>query len=158
VLPAALRPCEQRLGRSWRDVPEPLRNRWAAFAAWESSRALWALEAGHVDMASVRPAQVAAHAVELAIARGGPEFAPAFGDGPGAVEGVLARSVPWWHVVCGGEGWASRAAEGSQERARVRALRLGLDGSPPRTFAELARELHTSAPRAAAAWYAAMER
>jgi hypothetical protein len=34
-------------------------------------------------------------------------------------------------------------------------LRLGLDGTPPRTFAELARELRTSTSRATAAWYAA---
>lgn len=155
VLPAALRPCEQRLGRAWDQVPAPLRARWASFAAAESARALDAVDLVHAGVDTVRPAQVAMHGVELAIARGGPEFAPPFGDGPDAVEQVLARSVPWWAAVCGGDGWSAWAAALPAEPARVAMLRLGLDGTPPRTFAELARELRTSTSRATAAWYAA---
>lgn len=155
VLPAALRPCEQRLGRAWDRVPAPLRARWASFAASESARALDGVDLAHAGVGTVRPAQVAMHGVELAIARGGPEFAPPFGDGPDAVEQVLARSVPWWTAVCGGDAWAAWAAGLPAEPARVALLRLGLDGTPPRTFVELARELRTSTSRATAAWYAA---
>jgi DNA-directed RNA polymerase sigma subunit (sigma70/sigma32) len=35
-------------------------------------------------------------------------------------------------------------------------LRFGFDGSAPRTFEEMARELQTSTSRATADWYAAM--
>ncbi|NBQ14408.1 MAG: hypothetical protein EBU31_07300 [Proteobacteria bacterium] len=95
-------------------------------------------------------------AVERAIARGGPEFAPANGDGPEALDDALRRCVPWWHAVDAGDGWQALAARRSPGAARVLTLRYGLDGTAPRTFEEIARELRTSAPLATAAWYAAM--
>lgn len=152
VLPSALVPCAQRLGRAWADVPLPLQRRWAAFAADESVRAIEALDLREVGIDAVRPAAVAAHGVELAIARGGPEFAPPQGDGPDALERVLATCVPWWRAACLGEGWLEAHADD-----RAVSLRLGGDGSAPRTHAEAARELRTSAARATAAWYAALK-
>lgn len=156
ALPAALVPCVQRLGRSWGDVPLPLRMRWTAFAALECAHALDFGGQSSVAIEDLRPAQLAAHAVERAIARGGPEFAPANGDGPEAFDDALGRCVPWWHAVCAGDGWQAIAARRSPEAARVLTLRYGLDGSAPRTLEEIARELRTSASLAAAAWYAAM--
>jgi hypothetical protein len=156
ALPAALVPCVQRLGRSWGDVPLPLRMRWTAFAAIECAHALDFGGQSSVAIEDLRPAQLAAHAVERAIARGGPEFAPANGDGPHALDDALRRCVPWWHAVCAGDGWQAIAAHRSPESARVLTLRFGLDGTAPRTFEEIARELRTSASLAAAAWYAAM--
>ena len=156
ALPAALVPCVQRLGRSWGDVPLPLRMRWTAFAAIECAHALDFGGQSSVAIEDLRPAQLAAHAVERAIARGGPEFAPANGDGPHALDDALRRCVPWWHAVCAGDGWQAIAARRSPESARVLTLRFGLDGTAPRTLEEIARELRTSASLAAAAWYAAM--
>lgn len=151
VLPTALVPCAQRLGRAWADVPLPLQRRWAAFAAEESVRAIEALDLREVGIDAVRPAAVAAHGVELAIARGGPEFAPPQGDGPEALERVLATCVPWWRAACLGDGWLEAHAG-----VRAISLRLGGDGGAPRTHAETARELRTSSARATAAWYAAL--
>ena len=156
ALPAALVPCVQRLGRSWGDVPAPLRMRWTAFAARECAHALDFGGQSSVAIEDLRPAQLAAHAVERAIARGGPEFAPANGDGPEALDDALRRCVPWWHAVDAGDGWQALAARRSPGAARVLTLRYGLDGTAPRTFEEIARELRTSAPLATAAWYAAM--
>lgn len=151
VLPTALVPCAQRLGRAWVDVPLPLQRRWAAFAAEESVRAIEALDLREVGIDAVRPAAVAAHGVELAIARGGPEFAPPQGDGPDALDRVLATCVPWWRAACLGDGWIER-----HPGDRVVALRLAADGGAPRTHVETARELRTSPARATAAWYAAL--
>ena len=156
ALPAALVPCVHRLGRSWGDVPQPLRMRWTAFAALECAHALDFGGQSSVAIEDLRPAQLAAHAVERAIARGGPEFAPANGDGPEALDDAVRRCVPWWHAVCAGDGWIARGAHRSPEAARVLTLRYGLDGTAPRTLEEIARELRTSASLAAAAWYAAM--
>ena len=156
ALPAALVPCVQRLGRSWGDVPPPLRMRWTAFAALECAHALDFGGQSSVAIEDLRPAQLAAHAVERAIARGGPEFAPANGDGPEALDDALRRCVSWWHAVDAGDGWQALAARRSPEAVRVLTLRYGLDGTAPRTFEEIARELRTSAPLATAAWYAAM--
>lgn len=94
-LPAALHPCAQRLGRAWDLLPEALRYRWAAFAATEAAAALEPGAPLPVDVAGLRPTLVAEHAVERAIARGGPEFAPPQGDGPEALEAALLGCVPW---------------------------------------------------------------
>lgn len=94
-LPAALVPCVQRLGRSWPGLPEPLRYRWATFAAAECARALEPDAPLAVDVAGLRPSLIAEHAVERAIARGGPEFAPPRGDGPEALAHALDACVPW---------------------------------------------------------------
>jgi hypothetical protein len=99
---------------------------------------------------------IAAHAVERTIARGGPEFAPSNGDDAMALDQAVQRCVPWWHVVCAGDGWCAAAAQTSPEHRRVLDLRFGFDGSAPRTFEEMARELQTSTSRATADWYAAM--
>jgi hypothetical protein len=155
ALPAALVPCAQRLGRSWDQVPAPLRMRWTAFAASEAGRALEFGGLSQVAIAAVRPSQLAAHAVERAIARGGPEFAPPAGEGAGALDDAVRRCVPWWHAVCAGDGWAAIVDRRAPD-ARTVVLRFGLDGAPPRTFDEMARELRTSASLAAAAWYRAM--
>jgi hypothetical protein len=156
VLPVALLPCVQRLGRGWDEVPVSLRMRWAAFAALECAHALEFGEHSSVAIEDVHPAHVAAHAVERAIARGGPEFAPSNGDDANALEDAIMRCVPWWHVVCAGDGWLSTAAKCAPEHGRVLALHFGLDGTMPRTFEEIARELKISTSRATADWYAAM--
>jgi len=156
VLPAALVPCVQRLGRGWDEVPESLRMRWTAFGAIECVRALDFGEHSLVAIEDVSPSHVAAHAVERAIARGGPEFAPNNGDDASALNDALRHSVPWWHVVCAGDGWSAAAAQCAPEHRRALSLRFGFDGTPPRTFEEMARELQISTSRATAAWYAAM--
>ena len=94
-LPAALHPCAQRIGRAWDALPEPLRFRWAAFAASEAAAALEPDAPLPVDVAGLRPSLIAEHAVERAIARGGPEFAPLQGDGPDALEASLRACMPW---------------------------------------------------------------
>ena len=156
VLPVALVPCVQRLGRGWDEVPVSLRMRWAAFAALECSHALEFGEHSSVAIEDVHPAHVAAHAVERAIARGGPEFAPSNGDDSHALDGAIMRCVPWWHVVCAGDGWLTASAKCAPEHSRVLTLHFGLDGTMPRTFEEIARELKISTSRATADWYAAM--
>jgi hypothetical protein len=156
VLPVALVPCVQRLGRGWDDVPVSLRMRWAAFAAMECAHALEFGEHASVAIEDVHPAHVAAHAVERAIARGGPEFAPSNGDDANALNDAVVRCVPWWHVVCAGDGWLIAATKCTPEHCRVLTLHFGLDGTMPRTFEEMARELKVSTSRATADWYAAM--
>ena len=156
VLPVALVPCVQRLGRGWDDVPISLRLRWAAFAAMECAHALEFGEHSSVAIEDVHPAHVAAHAVERAIARGGPEFAPSNGDDANALNDAIIRCVPWWHVVCAGDGWLTASAKCAPEHSRVLTLHFGLDGTMPRTFEEMARELKISTSRAIADWYAAM--
>ena len=156
VLPVALVPCVQRLGRGWDDVPISLRLRWAAFAAMECAHALEFGEHSSVAIEDVHPAHVAAHAVERAIARGGPEFAPSNGDDANALNDAIIRCVPWWHVVCAGDGWLTASAKCAPEHGRVLTLHFGLDGTMPRTFEEMARELKVSTSRATADWYAAM--
>lgn len=156
VLPVALVPCVQRLGRGWDEVPVSLRMRWAAFAALECAHALEFGEHSSVAIEDVHPAHVAAHAVERAIARGGPEFAPSNGDDANALDDAIMRCVPWWHVVCAGDGWLSPSAKCAPEHGRVLTLHFGLDGTMPRTFEEIARELKISTSRATADWYAAM--
>ena len=156
VLPVALVPCVQRLGRGWDDVPISLRLRWAAFAAMECAHALEFGEHSSVAIEDVHPAHVAAHAVERAIARGGPEFAPSNGDDANALDEAIMRCVPWWHVVCAGDGWLTASAKCAPEHGRVLTLHFGLDGTMPRTFEEMARELKVSTSRATADWYAAM--
>ena len=156
VLPVALVPCVQRLGRGWDEVPVSLRMRWAAFAALECAHALEFGEHSSVAIEDVHPAHVAAHAVERAIARGGPEFAPSNGDDANALNDAIMRCVPWWHVVCAGDGWLAAAAKCAPEHGRVLTLHFGLDGTMPRTFEEIARELKVSTSRATADWYAAM--
>jgi hypothetical protein len=156
VLPVALVPCVQRLGRGWDDVPISLRLRWAAFAAMECAHALEFGEHASVAIEDVHPAHVAAHAVERAIARGGPEFAPSNGDDANALNDAIMRCVPWWHVVCAGDGWLTASAKCAPEHGRVLTLHFGLDGTMPRTFEEMARELKVSTSRATADWYAAM--
>lgn len=156
VLPVALVPCVQRLGRGWDEVPVSLRMRWTAFAALECARALEFGEHSSVAIEDVHPAHVAAHAVERAIARGGPEFAPSNGDDASALDDAITRCVPWWHVVCAGDGWLAAATECTAEHARVLTLHFGLDGTMPRTFEEIARELKVSTSRATADWYMAM--
>ena len=156
VLPVALVPCVQRLGRGWDEVPVSLRMRWAAFAALECAHALEFGEHSSVAIEDVHPAHVAAHAVERAIARGGPEFAPSNGDDANALDGAIMRCVPWWHVVCAGDGWLAASAKCAPEHGRVLTLHFGLDGTMPRTFEEIARELKISTSRATADWYAAM--
>ncbi len=156
VLPVALVPCVQRLGRGWDDVPISLRLRWAAFAAMECAHALEFGEHASVAIEDVHPAHVAAHAVERAIARGGPEFAPSNGDDANALNDAVMRCVPWWHVVCAGDGWLTASAKCAPEHGRVLTLHFGLDGTMPRTFEEMARELKVSTSRATADWYAAM--
>jgi hypothetical protein len=156
VLPVALVPCVQRLGRGWDDVPVSLRMRWAAFAAMECAHALEFGEHASVAIEDVHPAHVAAHAVERAIARGGPEFAPSNGDDANALNDAVMRCVPWWHVVCAGDGWLTASAKCAPEHGRVFTLHFGLDGTMPRTFEEMARELKVSTSRATADWYAAM--
>ena len=156
VLPVALVPCVQRLGRGWDEVPVSLRMRWAAFAALECAHALEFGEHSSVAIEDVHPAHVAAHAVERAIARGGPEFAPSNGDDANALNDAIMRCVPWWHVVCAGDGWLAAAAKCAPEHGRVLTLHFGLDGTMPRTFEEIARELKISTSRATADWYAAM--
>lgn len=156
VLPVALVPCVQRLGRGWDEVPVSLRMRWAAFAALECSHALEFGEHSSVAIEGVHPAHVAAHAVERAIARGGPEFAPSNGDNAHALDDAIMRCVPWWHVVCAGDGWLAAAAKCAPEHGRVLTLHFGFDGTVPRTFDEIARELRVSTSRATADWYAAM--
>lgn len=156
VLPVALVPCVQRLGRGWDDVPISLRMRWAAFAAMECAHALEFGEHASVAIEDVHPAHVAAHAVERAIARGGPEFAPSNGDDANALNDAVMRCVPWWHVVCAGDGWLAAATKCTPEQCRVLTLHFGLDGTMPRTFEEMARELKVSTSRATADWYAAM--
>ena len=156
VLPVALVPCVQRLGRGWDEVPVSLRMRWAAFAALECAHALEFGEHSSVAIEDVHPAHVAAHAVERAIARGGPEFAPSNGDDANTLDDAIMRCVPWWHVVCAGDGWLAAATECAPEHGRVLTLHFGLDGTMPRTFEEIARELKISTSRATADWYAAM--
>lgn len=156
VLPEALVPCVQRLGRGWDEVPVSLRMRWAAFAALECSHAIEFGEHSSVAIEDVHPAHVAAHAVERAIARGGPEFAPSNGDDVNALDDAIMRCVPWWHVVCAGDGWLAASAKCAPEHGRVLTLHFGLDGTMPRTFEEIARELKISTSRATADWYAAM--
>ena len=156
VLPVALVPCVQRLGRGWDEVPVSLRMRWAAFAALECAHALEFGEHSSVAIEDVHPAHVAAHAVERAIARGGPEFAPSNGDDANALNDAIMRCVPWWHVVCAGDGWLTASAKCAPEHGRVLTLHFGLDGTVPRTFEEMARELKVSTSRATADWYAAM--
>ena len=156
VLPVALVPCVQRLGRGWDEVPVSLRMRWAAFAALECAHALEFGEHSSVAIEDVHPAHVAAHAVERAIARGGPEFAPSNGDDANTLDDAIMRCVPWWHVVCAGDGWLSPSAKCAPEHGRVLTLHFGLDGTMPRTFEEIARELKISTSRATADWYAAM--
>jgi hypothetical protein len=156
VLPVALVPCVQRLGRGWDEVPISLRMRWAAFAAMECAHALEFGEHASVAIEDVHPAHVAAHAVERAIARGGPEFAPSNGDDANALNDAIIRCVPWWHVVCAGDGWLTASAKCAPEHGRVLTLHFGLDGTMPRTFEEMARELKVSTSRATADWYAAM--
>ena len=156
VLPVALVPCVQRLGRGWDEVPVSLRMRWAAFAALECAHALEFGEHSSVAIEDVHPAHVAAHAVERAIARGGPEFAPSNGDDANALDDAIMRCVPWWHVVCAGDGWLAAATDCAPEHGRVLTLHFGLDGTMPRTFEEIARELKISTSRATADWYAAM--
>ena len=156
VLPVALVPCVQRLGRGWDEVPVSLRMRWAAFAALECSHALEFGEHSSVAIEDVHPAHVAAHAVERAIARGGPEFAPSNGDDSHALDNAIMRCVPWWHVVCAGDGWLTAATKCAPEHRRILTLHFGLDGTVPRTFEEIARELKVSTSRATADWYAAM--
>jgi hypothetical protein len=156
VLPVALVPCVQRLGRGWDEVPISLRLRWAAFAAMECAHALEFGEHASVAIEDVHPAHVAAHAVERAIARGGPEFAPSNGDDANALNDAIMRCVPWWHVVCAGDGWLTASAKCAPEHGRVLTLHFGLDGTMPRTFEEMARELKVSTSRATADWYAAM--
>jgi len=156
VLPEALVPCVQRLGRGWDEVPVSLRMRWAAFAALECSHALEFGEHSSVAIEDVHPAHVAAHAVERAIARGGPEFAPSNGDDSHALDNAITRCVPWWHVVCAGDGWLTAATKCAPEHRRILTLHFGLDGTVPRTFEEIARELKVSTSRATADWYAAM--
>lgn len=156
VLPVALVPCVQRLGRGWDEVPVSLRMRWAAFAALECAHALEFGEHSSVAIEDVHPAHVAAHAVERAIARGGPEFAPSNGDDANALDDAIMRCVPWWHVVCAGDGWLAPSAKCAPEHSRVLTLHFGLDGTMPRTFEEIARELKISTSRATADWYAAM--
>jgi len=156
VLPMALVPCVQRLGRGWDEVPVSLRMRWAAFAAIECVHALEFGEHSSVAIEDVHPAHVAAHAVERAIARGGPEFAPSNGDDVNALDEAIMRCVPWWHVVCAGDGWLAASAKCAPEHGRVLTLHFGLDGTMPRTFEEMARELKISTSRATADWYAAM--
>jgi len=156
VLPEALVPCVQRLGRGWDEVPVSLRMRWAAFAALECSHALEFGEHSSVAIEDVHPAHVAAHAVERAIARGGPEFAPSNGDDSHALDNAIMRCVPWWHVVCAGDGWLTAATKCAPEHRRILTLHFGLDGTVPRTFEEIARELKVSTSRATADWYAAM--
>jgi hypothetical protein len=109
-----------------------------------------------VAIEDVHPAHVAAHAVERAIARGGPEFAPSNGDDANALNDAIMRCVPWWHVVCAGDGWLTASAKCAPEHGRVLTLHFGLDGTMPRTFEEMARELKVSTSRATADWYAAM--
>jgi len=156
VLPVALVPCVQRLGRGWDEVPVSLRMRWAAFAAIECAHALEFGEHSSVAIEDVHPAHVAAHAVERAIARGGPEFAPSNGDDANALNDAIMRCVPWWHVVCAGDGWLTASAKCAPEHGRVLTLHFGLDGTMPRTFEEMARELKVSTSRVTADWYAAM--
>jgi hypothetical protein len=156
VLPDALVPCVQRLGRGWDEVPESLRMRWVAFAAIECAQALSFGEHSLVAIEDMHLSHIAAHAVERTIARGGPEFAPSNGDDAMALDQAVQRCVPWWHVVCAGDGWCAAAAQTSPEHRRVLDLRFGFDGSAPRTFEEMARELQTSTSRATADWYAAM--
>ena len=156
VLPVALVPCVQRLGRGWDEVPVSLRMRWAAFAALECAHALEFGEHSSVAIEDVHPAHVAAHAVERAIARGGPEFAPSNGDDANALDDAIMRCVPWWHAVCAGDGWLTASAKCAPEHSRVLTLHFGLDGTMPRTFEEIARELKISTSRATADWYAAM--
>ena len=156
VLPVALVPCVQRLGRGWDEVPVSLRMRWAAFAAIECAHALEFGEHSSVAIEDVHPAHVAAHAVERAIARGGPEFAPSNGDDANALDDAIMRCVPWWHAVCAGDGWLTARAKCAPEHSRVLTLHFGLDGTMPRTFEEIARELKISTSRATADWYAAM--
>jgi hypothetical protein len=156
VLPVALVPCVQRLGRGWDEVPVSLRMRWAAFAAIECAHALEFGEHSSVAIEDVHPAHVAAHAVERAIARGGPEFAPSNGDDANALDDAIMRCVPWWHAVCAGDGWLTASAKCAPEHSRVLTLHFGLDGTMPRTFEEIARELKISTSRATADWYAAM--
>jgi hypothetical protein len=156
VLPIALVPCVQRLGRGWDEVPISLRMRWAAFAAMECAHALEFGEHASVAIEDVHPAHVAAHAVERAIARGGPEFAPSNGDDANALNDAIMRCVPWWHVVCAGDGWLTASAKCAPEYGRVLTLHFGLDGTMPRTFEEMARALKVSTSRATADWYAAM--
>ncbi len=156
VLPTALVPCVQRLGHGWDEVPEVLRMRWAVFAAIESARALDFSKRSSVAIESVHPSHVAAHAVERMIARGGPEFAPSNGDDAHALDDAVRRCVPWWHAICAGDEWNATAAQCDREHRSVVSMRFGLDGTAPRTFEEMGRELRVSASRATAMWYAAM--
>ncbi len=154
AMSAAVAACAQRAGRSWAELPPRVRSAWAAFAAAECVRAVDAI-AAHAEPPGdeLRPLRVATLGVERAIARAGPEFTPPAAGADG-VDRVLARCVPWWELVLAGD--ACSAAGGPDGAPAALVARFGLDGTAPRTYAELAAAWRVGVPTAVARVHAAM--
>lgn len=153
ALPDALARVAQHLGVPWARLPDELKWAWARAVAREAGQALDFASLHAVALDTVHPMRAMSLAVERLLSRQSPERIVA------ATYGHLAAdtAAPWMAHLGSGDRWVPYLAALPAADAVVLARRLGLDGSPPATLAELALHLGASPSTVQARVYAAMQ-